>query len=717
MARVFISHSSKDADEATRLVEWLRQQGFDGAFLDFDKYSGIPPGADWERTLYREIARAEAIILVLTTNWFSSKWCFAEFTQARALGKSIFPLIESPAGETFVAPDIQHLDLRKDREGGLERLAAELTRIALDSRGEFPWDSTRSPFPGLLAYDEADAAIFFGRDDDIRRLIERLNARRAQGGIKLIALLGASGSGKSSLIRAGVLPRLKRDKHNWIVLPPFRPQTHPLDELGQAIAQALGPNGSWRNVRDGLSTESPERFLSGLARDLRASYAANNARILISIDQSEELAGMADPAEARKFWTLLNAILSEQLPFIVLLSLRSDYLVQLQQAPGLTALFEEFSLKPLPLERVRDLIEGPARIVGLSVDNGLITAVIKDVQTDDALPLLAFALRELYDRFAKSGGLTLEGYHSLGDDKEHLSPLENAVRQRADAVLAEAKPSPEHIQALKDAFVPAMVRVNSDGEYTRRQARIESISQQARPLIERLVNARLLIQRHERGAAVVEVAHEALLHKWPLLRCWLDDVREVLIGKQWLEQDLHDWQEAEEAKKVEALLAGIKLTRARDWLVRYPQHLSDPERKFIELSIAQRDAAAAFKNARTSALESYVRPLLELRIKHLRDENNQLEASGSMRSVSYFTSTEKMNEEEIDTIQNFLQTTGRWHPEKAVYDRNTGARGDYSDVYRFPCCGKYVLTDNRAPKQFRADGCCVSPETESGSGT
>jgi TIR domain len=181
MARVFISHASKDAEEATYLLKWLQKQGFDGVFLDFDKYAGIPPGADWERTLYRELARAEAVILVFTNNWMASKWCFAEFAQARALGKPIFPLIESPAGETIVAPDIQHLDLRKDREGGLEQLAAQLTEIALNARGGFEWDRMRSPFPGLLAYDEPDAAIFFGRDDDIRRLIERLNARRAQG--------------------------------------------------------------------------------------------------------------------------------------------------------------------------------------------------------------------------------------------------------------------------------------------------------------------------------------------------------------------------------------------------------------------------------------------------------------------------------------------------------------------------------------------------------
>ena len=143
-----------------RIINWLRGRGFTDVFLDFDKHSGIPPGADWERTLYREVAYCEAVVLILTVNWFDSKWCFAEFTQARALGKAIFPLIETPTGEMLVSSDIQHLNLVKDREGGLERLAAELTAITLNSRGGFSWDRTRPPYPGLLAFGEADAAIY-----------------------------------------------------------------------------------------------------------------------------------------------------------------------------------------------------------------------------------------------------------------------------------------------------------------------------------------------------------------------------------------------------------------------------------------------------------------------------------------------------------------------------------------------------------------------------
>jgi WD40 repeat protein len=592
MSQIFISHSSRDGEQAARLLEWLHANGFQQTFLDFDKHAGLAPGSDWERSLYREMTAAEAVILILTKNWFDSKWCFAEFTQARALGKAIFPLIEAPTGETFVSRDLQHLDLVKDREGGLAQLAEELNEVVLNARGGFAWDHKRPPYPGLLALDEADAAIYFGRDDDVRRLIERLNARRAQGGAKMLALLGASGAGKSSLLRAGVLPRIKRDRHNWIALPPFRPQIHPLAELAQAVAIALGSGADWRKWRDEFAAENLGATLSDLARDLRAKHGANEAQILITVDQSEELFGASDKAESQAFLRVLNAMQDEHLPFLAVLALRSDFLGELQRAPMLSAPFEDFPLKPMPLARVRDIIEGPARIAALTVDDALVMAAMHDAATDDALPLLAFALRELYDRFGKSKHLTLEAYRALGDAAAQLSPLENAVRRKADEVLAAAKPSAEDLQALREAFVPAMVRVNAEGEYVRRPARVDALSAKARPLIESLARARLLVIEKDGDVTVVEVAHEALLRKWPLLRGWLDEEREFLIGKDQLEQDLLDWEKAPAEQKIEALLTGLKLTRARSWLISKPLQLTEAERKFIQSSITHHDEEA-----------------------------------------------------------------------------------------------------------------------------
>ncbi len=595
MARIFVSHSSLDNDIAAEIMAWLKANGFDQTFLDIDKHAGIQPGSNWERTLYQQIDSSHAVILVLTAHWLESKWCFAEFTQARALGKSIFPVIVAPGGERFVAPDIQQLDLRRDRAGGLAQLARELTQIALDAQGGFAWDPHRSPYPGLMSFQAEDAAIYFGRDDDVRRLIERLNARRVQGAPKLVALLGASGSGKSSLLRAGVLPRLRRDKRNWIVLPPFRPRLDPVGEFARAAAEALGKPEAWRAWRDRFADE-PGKGLAELTETLQAAAGSREAHILVSIDQAEELFTVTPPAEAQGFLRVMKAAADDNSMFIGLLTLRSDYLGQLQEVAEGVVRFEEFSLGPLPLNRIRQIIEGPARVAGLRVDEGLIAAATSDAGTEDALPLLAFTLRELYDRYVgeRDGGgtrqLSLVQYAALGDPAALLNPLENSVRKRADEVLAEAAPSEEDLRALREAFVGSLVRVNSDGEYSRRPALLDALPEKARPILQRLEAARLVIFGEDAGKRTVEVAHESLLRKWPRLRAWLDEERDFLVGRIQLDHALADWRKASEADKPGALIHGLLLSRAQQWLADHPRAISDEEKAFIADSQAAAEA-------------------------------------------------------------------------------------------------------------------------------
>jgi WD40 repeat protein len=441
----------------------------------------------------------------------------------------------------------------------------------------------------MFAFGEEDAAVYFGRDDDIRRLIERLDARRNQGGAKLIALLGSSGSGKSSLLRAGVIPRLKRAGQNWIAVPPMRPRLHPVDELATALAMARDPPVDWAKVRDDLIGTDPGRALEGLSRSLLSEARANEARILIPIDQAEELFGVADRDEAQRFLTILSQVMSESLPFMAVMTIRSDFLGQLQSAASLTARFEEFSLGPMPLARIPQIIDGPARRTGLRVEDEFVQQAAHDAETQDALPLLAFTLRQLFDR-SKDGSLTLQAYKALGDEAAGLTPLENAVRKAADTVLDEANATNEEKTALREAFVPAMVRVNEQGEYVRRPARMDALPPTAHPLLERLARARLLIIRQEGDSRLVEVAHEALLRKWPWLKEKLDAERVFLIGKQQLEQDLRDWQAVADQDKGAALLSGLKLTRAEAWLVEHPTRLTADERGFIKASVQREEA-------------------------------------------------------------------------------------------------------------------------------
>ena len=208
------------------------------------------------------------MIALLTPNWLDSKWCFAELVQARERGKAIFPVEVQPCETGGVFSDIQHIDLTVQPEEGYERLRIGLLERGLDPLDVFDWDPKRPPYPGLMAFQEADAAIFFGRGEDILKTLETLDALRRQGreAARFALLLGASGSGKSSLARAGVIPRLKKTPAEWLPVPPFRPQVEPLDELAMALAAAFETQGKprdWSAIRTELHTAAAQNPVDG----------------------------------------------------------------------------------------------------------------------------------------------------------------------------------------------------------------------------------------------------------------------------------------------------------------------------------------------------------------------------------------------------------------------------------------------------------------------
>lgn len=596
MARVFISHSSRDNEAAKHIFDWLRAQGFEEGFLDIDKHQGIPPGARWEQTLYEELERAQAVILILTKNWFDSKWCFAEFAQARSRGKAIFPVIISPDGDQYVGDDLQKIKLWRDERGGLELLARELTEIALQSQGGFDFPPGRAPYPGFFAFDEDDAAIYFGRDDDIRRLIQRLESRRIEGGRRFVAVLGESGTGKSSLLRAGVIPRLRRARRDWIVLSAFRPEEDPFIGLARSLRQA----GIDRTSSQ-LVDADPEELAIALANRFDEHHAA----ILVAIDQFEEVFTRTPAERSAQFVALLAKMLKPGLPFVVTATMRSDHLGDLQRAGPLTDQFEQFSLGPMPVERIGEIIRGPARVAGVEVDEELVTRMTGDARTTDALPLVAFALRRLYDEVGSDRRITLARYERLRDAAAGLSPLETIVRDTAGKVIAELAPGDAELKALREAFVPGLVRVNDEGGFVRQAAAWENIPEGARRLIAALAGpaARLLVIRERRGGREVEVAHEALFRVWPLLIGWLNEEKEFLIGRNRLEKALTDWQGLPDADRDKGLLSGILLRRARQWLIDHPARFSKDEAGFIRASDAAEEARRQQEEAQRRELE------------------------------------------------------------------------------------------------------------------
>jgi tetratricopeptide (TPR) repeat protein len=545
-------------------------------------------GEHWERRLYEEVERCHAVILVLTPNWVDSKWCFVEFAQARALGKIIFPIVLSPLdGDKRVAPEIQGIDLKTWNPDGQEYLRRRIREVSDEVARGFTWDRSRCPFPGINSFEREDAAIYFGRDAEIREVIERLEARRVQGGRRLILVLGASGSGKSSLLKAGVLPQLDRERSQWIVLPSFRPEREPLTNFAKALAEHCTKLPAWREWRDRLASSESLALLKEVADDLRLGRA-RGATLLVSIDQFEEAFTIAGLEESSIFLKLLTqATRAGGLPYLFVATVRSDVLGELLRSRQFTLPFEDYALRPMPVDRLPKVIEGPATVGALTIEKGLSQRIIEDVKSAEALPLLAFALRELYERFGQDRRLAIGDYEKLGDPAAQLSPIENAVRRRAEDVLGSIQPSGAEVEAVKQAFIPSLVRIREDGTFVRQPARLSELPAGARRLMDAFVGARLLSKRVEvRGTAteeiLVEVSHEALFKAWPLLHRWLEEEKDFLVGKSQLEQALIDYRAAGQSS--DALLHGLQLRRAKRWLASRRQGLSIDEVAFIEAS-------------------------------------------------------------------------------------------------------------------------------------
>ena len=258
---------------------------------------------------------------------------------------------------------------------------------------------------------------------------------------------------------------------------------------------------------------------------LRCLAKQQDARVVISIDQFEELLSRNDDrdpkaaAAADAFLTQLAELLAKEgSQVLILATLRSDFYGLLQLHPsGLHRLAgQPIPLGPMEVGGFRQVIEGPAQRVGLPLEPGLSDQLVADTATGDALPLLAFTLRELWDGRAAGAGLTLQQYRDFGG-------LEGAVQRRADDVLKGSDAMVEEIAALQEAFVGHLVRLTNDGQAAKQPARRQALPAASRRLVDKFVAARLLVSGKGADRDAVEIAHEALLRTWPTLVKWIED--------------------------------------------------------------------------------------------------------------------------------------------------------------------------------------------------
>jgi hypothetical protein len=226
------------------------------------------------------------------------------------------------------------------------------------------------------------------------------------------------------------------------------------------------------------------------------------------------------------------------------------------------------------------VIEGPAKVAGVELEPGLAQAMVADTATDDALPLLAFTLRELWDPYHGDGRLTLEEY------QDRLGGLQGSLARAAEAIFAERMLSADEELHLRKAFL-SMVRVDEEGRYVRRPAPWKELPEDVRDLLERFVQARLLVSRTEDAERILEVAHEALFRSWDCLVAWLNADREFLLWRQRLRGDIAEWERNKHDEHTS--LRGPVLAEAERWLAERPDDLNEAEREFIKASAALRD--------------------------------------------------------------------------------------------------------------------------------
>ncbi len=589
MARVFISHASADAGWAEQVREWLAEDGHE-TFLDQHQDDGILPGEDWEKRLYSELQAADAVVCVVTHSYIQSVWCAAEIGAARALGAELLPVRFSAGGELHtLLKTLQGLDADADPGGARERLRDRLAVI--DGGGGRGWSDGRSPYPGLRPFDLGEHRVFFGRSREITQIAERLRSPE-RSTAAILTVVGASGCGKSSLVRAGVLPRIAGEDF-WLPLPPIVPGRDPVGNLARAIAAVSTDRHIPFDVT-ALRTNLLRDGLNAVATDLLiAAGADNQCKLLVVIDQFEELLTQTEPDARAEFVAVFGPALGG--PVQALATLRPEFLDALARDKELSKLARRIrEVRPLETDALRAVIEKPAQIAGFEVDDELVTRLVTDTGSGTALPLLAFTLEQLAEGVTRGGRLSHQRYAEIGG-------VQGALQRQADAALQEAC---EEEGATRERIIGSLlslVTIDEEGRPTKRSVGIDDASSAAGDLAP-FISRRLLTTYTEGDRTVVAVVHEAFLANWPPLATEIDKQAAALRARRVVENAANEWVAG--GRDVGALLHGPQLAKAtvdtgaeltpisdtpRQW--RAPRRLvtrvdiNDTGREFLEASI------------------------------------------------------------------------------------------------------------------------------------
>jgi WD40 repeat protein/transcriptional regulator with XRE-family HTH domain len=441
-------------------------------------------------------------------------------------------------------------------------LANRFLELAESARQEDAPTPGVAPYKGLLFFDESDADLFFGREYLTARLAEHVLDLAMDSSSRFLAVVGASGSGKSSLVRAGLAVALKRA--GWDVCV-FTPTANPLKML---------------------------------MSNLSTTHNENTQRVLIVVDQFEEVFTLCrDEMERIAFIEkLLSSAQEKSQKTTVVIALRADFYSHCAQYPLLrqAVAAEQEYIGQMTAQELRRAIEEPARRGGWEFEPGLVDVLLNDIGAEGtgepepgALPLLSHALLATWER-RRRRTLTLDGYHASGG-------VRGAIAETAESVFTDQLNQTQQ-ELAREVFL-RLTELGEGTEDTRRRAALNELVRQAseatqlRAVLNTLAEARLITLNEDSA----EVAHEALIREWQRLHEWLTQDREGLILHRHLTESAHEWEVR--GRDAAELYRGARLAQAREWASTNQERLNSSERSFMAASIMQEEHDALEREA------------------------------------------------------------------------------------------------------------------------
>ncbi len=446
-----------------------------------------------------------------------------------------------------------------------------------------------NPFKGLRAFNESDSENFFGRET----LVQQLLARLGEGGdlSRFLAVVGPSGSGKSSVVRAGLVPALRRGglpgSENWFIVD-MLPGKQPFEELEASLLR--------------VAVNPPESLLSQLKDGSRGLLRAvhrilptdESVELVLVIDQFEEVFTLVEDEAERALLleSIASAVMDERSRLRVIVTLRADFTDKPLRYVDFGEMMNhrfEFVL-PLTADEVEQAVAGPAQRVRLKLEKGLVSTIIREAGNQPGtLPLLQYALSELFEK-REGHMLTNQAYREIGG-------VLGALGRSAESIFMNLNETEQ--SAARQLFL-RLVTPGEGTEDTRRRvlrSELESLDMVS-TVIDHFGKARLLTFDHDpitRGATV-EVAHEALIREWARLREWLMESRADIRNQRQLAHAAQEWEGAK--RDPSFLLTGARLEQFEGWAAETSMALTDTEREFLSAGIRERDRREAEERMR-----------------------------------------------------------------------------------------------------------------------